>query len=96
MLNEKNPAMILIYSLDGTLIEQHNFALNSGDIAGACYDPEYDCFWIVSDQLKMILAYDRNFNEIARGDLTLSKMEGVAVTDEYIYTVSALNYDLYI
>ena len=97
VLNEKMPSMVLLIGLDGRIQSQHElFVDTDGDIAGVCYDATLDYYWIVSDEEKMLMVFDRDFNLIHSRVFNLTKLEGIAVSDDYIYMVSDSNEKMYV
>jgi uncharacterized protein YjiK len=94
VLNEKSPMMMLEYSGSTELSRQ---TLNyTTDISDICYDRETNCFWIVSDESKMLLKISRSGTLLGQWSTPLQQGEGVAFIGNRLYMVSDADAKLYV
>ena len=89
VLNEKEPGLFI--ELTPQISISARRALDfAQDYSGLAYGGKAGCFWIVSDQSRMLYRWSRSKGVIARLPLPFGKAEGVAVDEaaQLIYIVS--------
>ncbi len=77
VLNEKNPAILIILNNQFQKIEEHTLSF-SIDYSGICYDSKENKIWIVSDQSKMLSQCDKNGKMLKQYKINIDKAEGIA------------------
>ena len=95
ILNEKNPGLLMRLRSNYSIISTYklNFA---SDYSGIFYESSSNNLWIVSDQNKTINKCNLVGELIKSYPISVTKAEGIAVTNDKIYIVSDLDSKLYI
>jgi uncharacterized protein YjiK len=94
ILNEKQPRMLLKF-FNG--VEISRIELNySNDISDICYDEQADCFWIVSDESKIIFKINRDGSLLGEWLIPVTKGEGITVVEDKIYVVCDSDSKMYV
>jgi len=94
ILNEKNPGLLMRLRSDFSIIESYNLDFAS-DYSGIFYDKDLNILWILSDESKTINKCSLKGDLIKSYPISVTKAEGIAVTNNVIYVVSDLNSTLY-
>jgi len=94
ILNEKNPGLLMRLRSDFSIIESYNLDFAS-DYSGIFYDKDLNILWILSDESKTINKCSLKGDLIKSYPISVTKAEGIAVTNNAIYVVSDLNSTLY-
>ena len=95
MLNEKDPGLLIRLRSNYTILSMYelNFA---SDYSGIFYESSSNNLWIVSDQNKTINKCNLVGELIESYPISVTKAEGITVTNDKIYIVSDLDSKLYI
>ena len=95
VLNEKLPCLILEF--DGAGNELRRKELNySTDLSDIFYSSTDSCYWIVSDESKMLMKLSEEWIIIKAWNIPVNKAEGVVVVNEIIYIVSDSEAKMYV
>lgn len=94
IINEKLPMLMLEYFNNSELSRK---TLNyTTDISDICYDESLDCFWIISDESKMIFKINRDGSLIKQWLITFDKGEGITFAGDKMYVVCDSDNKMYI
>jgi uncharacterized protein YjiK len=95
VINEKLPCLILEF--DGTGNELGRKELNySTDLSDIFYCLADSCYWIVSDESKMLMKLSDVWVLIKAWNIPVNKAEGVVIVNEKIYIVSDSDAKMYV
>ena len=87
--NEKKPAQLLLLNPDFSIKERVEIG-SAKDLSGLCWDPHLDALWIVSDESKLLIHWQKTSGVLQEFNLPFKKAEGIAVhpRTNQIYIVS--------
>jgi uncharacterized protein YjiK len=95
VINEKLPCLILEF--DGAGNELRRKELNySIDLSDIFYSSADSCYWIVSDESKLLMKLSEEWILIKAWNIPVNKAEGVVVVNEIIYIVSDSEAKMYV
>jgi uncharacterized protein YjiK len=87
ILNEKNPGMLLVYSMAGTELRRVPLSF-AADYSDLVYDAARDCLWILSDESALLAKTRLDGVVIAAWQLPVTGCEGIAVDGDTMYIVN--------
>ncbi len=95
ILNEKDPGLLMRLRANFTIISTYELSFAS-DYSGIFHDSTLNNLWIVSDQNKTINKCTLQGELIESYSTSITKLEGIVVTNDRIYVVSDAEEKLYI
>ncbi len=95
ILNEKDPGLLMRLRVNFTIISTDELSFAS-DYSGIFHDSTLNKLWIVSDQNKTINKCTLSGELIESYSTSITKLEGIVVTNDKIYVVSDAAEKLYI
>jgi uncharacterized protein YjiK len=94
VINEKSPMMMLEFS-GQTELSRIQLGYTT-DISDICYDGDADCFWIVSDESKMVIKITKAGALLGAWSTPVLQGEGIAIIGNRLYIVSDVEAKLYV
>jgi uncharacterized protein YjiK len=68
----------------------------STDVSDICYDPEIQCYWVVSDESQKVLKLSPAGDLLGEWSTPVNQGEGIAVIGKRLYIVSDADAKLYV
>lgn len=94
VINEKDPIMMLEFT--GQTEVSRTLLHYTTDISDICYDAAGDCFWIVSDESKMVIKITKTGTLLGAWTTPVPQGEGIAIIANRMYIVSDVEAKLYV
>jgi uncharacterized protein YjiK len=95
--NEKKPCQLIELNPDFTIHNRFHFS-NLSDISELCCDTTEGQFWLLSDEDRLLLLWNRDAGIVKQYDLAVTNPEGLAIDfkSELVYVTSDLEAKLFI
>jgi len=94
LLNEKAPTMMLQYR--GSAEFWRRTISYTTDVSDICYDPDADCYWIVSDESQKVVKLSKSGDLLGEWTTSVNQGEGIALIGNRLYLVSDSDAKFYV
>lgn len=94
VINEKSPRYLI--KIENEVEVSRKEVIVAQDLSDICYDPTFDCLWLISDESKKILKISKDGILQSEWSIPFDKGEGITFVQDKMYIVNDENARLYI